>query len=92
MGKYIGYIRISTDKQNLELQEDSLKTAGCYKIFQDIASGTKSDRPGLSECLNYIREGDTLVVWDTNQQAWRSFRFANVTNVTTTGGENIPAT
>lgn len=46
---------------------------------------------GVVEKLTEEREGDTLVVWDTNQQAWRSFRYANVTNVTTTdGGENIP--
>jgi len=44
------------------------------------------------EKLTEEREGDTLVVWDTNQQAWRSFRYANVTNVTTTSGENIPVT
>ena len=44
------------------------------------------------EKLTEEREGDTLVVWDTNQQAWRSFRYANVTKVTTTGGENIPVT
>lgn len=46
----------------------------------------------VAEKLTEEREGDTVVVWDTNQQAWRSFRYANVTNVTTTGGENIPVT
>lgn len=59
----IGYMRISTDEQKLNLQEDDLKRAGCTKIFQDIASGAKTDRNGLEECLEYIREGDTLVVW-----------------------------
>jgi len=47
---------------------------------------------GVVEKLSEEREGDTLVVWDTNQSAWRSFRYANVTKVTTTGGENIPVT
>lgn len=67
MGKNIGYIRVSTDKQNLQLQEDSLKNANCYKIFSDVASGVKVDRPGLKECLDYIREGDTLVVWKSDR-------------------------
>ncbi len=67
MEKYIGYIRISTDKQNLILQEDSLKKFGCYKIFRDVASGSKSDRPGLAECIDYLREGDTLVVWKSDR-------------------------
>jgi DNA invertase Pin-like site-specific DNA recombinase len=60
---FIGYMRISTDDQRLDLQEDDLKKAGCGKIFKDIASGAKTDRTGLDDCLNYIREGDTLVVW-----------------------------
>ena len=57
MGKGIGYIRVSTDKQNLDLQEDALEKAGCYKVFRDITSGIKADRPGLTECLEYLREG-----------------------------------
>ncbi|MGI0488882.1 recombinase family protein [Pantanalinema rosaneae CENA516] len=59
----IGYARISTAEQLLDLQTDALKQAGCQKIFTDIASGAKSDRPGLAEALGYLREGDTLVVW-----------------------------
>ena len=47
---------------------------------------------GVVEKLSEEREGDTIVVWDTNQSAWRSFRYANVTKVTTTGGGNIPVT
>lgn len=59
----IGYARVSTHDQNLGLQEDSLKSAECKEIFQDIASGAKTERPGLEEALAYLREGDTLVVW-----------------------------
>ncbi len=59
----IGYARISTHDQNLGLQEDALKNADCKEIFQDIASGTKTERPGLEEAMAYLREGDTLIVW-----------------------------
>ncbi len=59
----IGYARVSTTDQNPELQLDALRQAGCEKIFQDKISGSKADRPGLTEALNYIREGDRLVVW-----------------------------
>lgn len=78
MGENIGYIRVSTDKQNLELQEDSLKSAGCYKIFRDVASGAKSDRPGLSECLDYIRKGDTLVVWKSDRLGRSTVDLLNI--------------
>jgi DNA invertase Pin-like site-specific DNA recombinase len=61
---YIGYARVSTDDQNLALQEDALKEAGCEKIFYDKISGAKSERPGLKEALDYLRDGeDVLVVW-----------------------------
>lgn len=59
----VGYARVSTEDQHLYMQEDALKSAGCEEIFTDIASGAKSQRPGLDKALNYVREGDTLVVW-----------------------------
>ncbi|MBS0288004.1 MAG: recombinase family protein [Proteobacteria bacterium] len=59
----IGYARISTQDQNLHLQNDALQKAGCEKIFHDIASGAKSERQGLTEAINFCRSGDTLVVW-----------------------------
>lgn len=67
----IGYARVSTDKQNLKLQRDALKTAGCEKIFKDVGSGSrvKDERPGLEKALSYIRSGDTLVVWRLDRLA-----------------------
>lgn len=59
----IGYARVSTLEQNPELQIDALEKAGCGKIFQDQVSGAKAERPGLTDTMNYLREGDCLVVW-----------------------------
>lgn len=59
----IGYARVSTRDQNLDLQLDALQKAGCHKIYKDTISGTKSQRPGLDQTLDTLRDGDTLVVW-----------------------------
>jgi DNA invertase Pin-like site-specific DNA recombinase len=59
----IGYARVSTQDQTLNLQKDALEKLGCNKIFTDTASGAKAERNGLEEALEYVREGDTLVVW-----------------------------
>lgn len=59
----IGYARISTADQSLDLQRDALKAAGCEKIFQDVASGAKDERRGLADATEYARAGDVLMVW-----------------------------
>ena len=59
----IGYARVSTHDQTLNLQRDALEKAGCNKIFTDTASGAKAERKGLDEALDYVRKGDILVVW-----------------------------
>jgi DNA invertase Pin-like site-specific DNA recombinase len=59
----IGYARISTADQSLNLQEDALKRAGCERVYTDTASGATSERTGLKEALDFAREGDVLVVW-----------------------------
>ena len=58
----IGYARVSTREQNLDMQITALRKAGCEKIFSEKVSGVK-ERPVLKECLSYLREGDTLVVY-----------------------------
>ena len=59
----IGYARVSTGLQNLDLQEDQLNQYGCEKIFNDYMSGSKSKRPGLDKAIEFARSGDTIVVW-----------------------------
>src|SRR5207253_4553902 len=59
----IGYARVSTQEQTLDLQKDALEKLGVSRIFTDTASGAKAERPGLTEALAYVRAGDTLVVW-----------------------------
>lgn len=59
----IGYARVSTDDQRLDLQNDALEQAGCERMFVDVASGGRADRTGLAKALDFVRAGDTLVVW-----------------------------
>ena len=59
----IGYARVSTQDQNLSLQLEALKKAGCEKIFKDKTSGSRADRPGLNKALELLRKDDTLIVW-----------------------------
>jgi DNA invertase Pin-like site-specific DNA recombinase len=59
----IGYARVSTRDQNLEMQLDALNKAGCKRIFTDKLSGAQLERPGLKEALSHLREADALVVW-----------------------------
>jgi DNA invertase Pin-like site-specific DNA recombinase len=63
MGRLIGYARVSTLDQSLDLQIDELKAAGCKKIFTDKISGARAERPGLDGCIKTLRGGDTLMVW-----------------------------
>lgn len=59
----IGYARVSTKDQNLDLQKDALKKAGCEKIYSEQISGAKTDRAKLNEMIEHIRQGDIIVVW-----------------------------
>ncbi len=65
----IGYARVSTQDQNPDLQRDALEVAGCEKIFEEMASGAMRERPQLTAALDYMREGDTLVVWKLDRLA-----------------------
>ena len=90
----IGYVRVSTNDQNTDLQRNALNCAGCERIFEDKISGTKSDRPGLKKLLRTLSAGDTLVVWKLDQSGlyktaarrmqeraaagWRTFDSASI--------------
>ena len=63
MSHLLGYARISTADQHLDLQRDALAAAGCYRVFADTASGALAARPELYRLLDQLRPGDTLVVW-----------------------------
>jgi len=71
----IGYARVSTSDQNLDLQSDALNRAGCERIFTDVASSAKSERAGLTEALKFARDGDTLVRFLGNSLAHFDLRF-----------------
>ncbi len=59
----IGYARVSTEDQTLDLQRDAMKQAKCREVYEEQASGKNTGRPQLESCLKSLREGDTLVVW-----------------------------
>jgi DNA invertase Pin-like site-specific DNA recombinase len=59
----VGYARVSTNEQNLDLQKEALEKADCKRIYEDQMSGLRDDRPGLQKALEQLREGDTFVVW-----------------------------
>ena len=69
----IGYARISTTDQELDLQHDALRVAGCTRIFEDRCSGAIGERPGLDDALAFLRAGDVLVVWKLDRLS-RSMR------------------
>lgn len=61
-GHRLGYVRVSTSKQTTDQQRDALEAAGVTRIFEDVISGSKSDRPGLKALLDFARDGDTITV------------------------------
>ncbi len=69
MTHLIGYARVSSLSQNLDAQIDSLKQAGCERVFTDKISGTTKERPGWNELMNYIRCGDMLVISELSRMS-----------------------
>ncbi|WHY79038.1 recombinase family protein [Neobacillus sp. WH10] len=73
MGEFVGYARVSSLGQDLELQIEKLKEYGCKKIYKEKESGARSDRIELANALEYIREGDKLVVYKIDRLARSTF-------------------
>jgi DNA invertase Pin-like site-specific DNA recombinase len=63
MNQRIGYARVSTDDQHLDMQRDALTAAGCSVIYEETASGKAAARPELEQCLKALRPGDSMIVW-----------------------------
>ena len=76
----IGYARVSTRDQNLALQEDALRNAGCEKVFTEIASGSTTARPVLDDLLSRLREGDVLVIWKLDRLGRSLQHLVTLTN------------
>jgi DNA invertase Pin-like site-specific DNA recombinase len=76
----VGYARISTPTQNLQMQIDALEKEGCRPIFQEIVSGAKADRPQWKQCIEMLREGDTLVVWAIDRMGRNLTEQVNIVN------------
>jgi DNA invertase Pin-like site-specific DNA recombinase len=74
-----GYARVSTLDQNLNMQIDALKAAGCDKIFEEKVSGKRDDRPELNRLLDQLREGDTLVVYKLDRLGRSTFKLLELT-------------
>ncbi len=84
----IGYARVSKNEQNLDLQLDALKAAGCEKIFHDKITSLKEERKGLDEALAFLRPGDALVVWKLD----RLILFLKSARCLTSHGQRFTAT
>ncbi len=69
MPELVGYARVSTRDQTPALQLDALRATGCQRVFEETASGAQRDRPQLRAALDYLRGGDTLVVWKLDRLA-----------------------
>ena len=74
----IGYARVSTEDQKLDLQRDALALVGCHRVFEDRASGARADRPGLAAALSHLRRGDTLVVWRLDRLGRTTHQLVNL--------------
>ncbi|KHJ74167.1 recombinase family protein [Rhodococcus sp. Chr-9] len=88
-GTRIGYIRVSTVAQTLEQQQAALEANGVEKTFSDTMSGARDDRPGLAQLLEYVREGDTVVVWKLDRLGRNTLHILEVVRTLTDRGVTL---
>lgn len=91
-GARVGYVRVSTIAQTLDQQEAALEAAGVTKTFSDTMSGAKDDRPGLSALLDYVRKGDTVVVWKLDRLGRNTLHILETVKALTEGGITLVST
>lgn len=89
MGKTVAYIRVSSTGQNLSAQREAVKNAGAEKVFEEKLSGAETERPRLKACLEFVREGDTLVVTKADRIARSSRHLFNLLHDLTEKGVSV---
>ena len=91
-GTRIGYTRVSTVAQTLDQQNEALAAAGVTKTFSDTMSGARDDRPGLAALLDYVREGDTIVVWKLDRLGRNTLHILETVRLLTDRGVRLVST
>ena len=91
-GTRIGYVRVSTVTQTLKQQQDALGQAGVSKTFSDTMSGARDDRPGLAALLDYVSEGDTVVVWKLDRLGRNTLHILETVKTLTDRGVTLVST
>ena len=91
-GARVGYVRVSTVAQTLEQQNAALEAAGVTKTFSDTMSGACDDRPGLAALLDYVREGDTVVVWKLDRLGRNTLNILETVKALTNRGVTLIST
>jgi len=86
---YVGYARVSTEDQKLEIQLQKLKQAGCRRIFQEKVSGAHRQRPELAKMLEHIRDGDTIVVWKLDRLARSTRDLLEISDMVAQAGAGL---
>jgi predicted site-specific integrase-resolvase len=88
--KNVGYARVSTEEQNLDLQINALKAAGCDIIFTDQISGATHFRPGLNDAVNALGEGGKLVVWRLDRLGRSLLHLVQILDCWVAGTSSFP--
>ena len=85
----VGYARVSTEDQKLEIQQHKLKQSGCKKVFQEKISGAHRQRPELAKMLEQLREGDTVIVWKLDRLARSTRDLLEISDAIAQGGAGL---